>query len=274
MTDDSPRDRRPRNPLVEAVLARDREAEGAARTAIRHGQVRLAYQPVVQAASTERTAFWEGFARVLDETGRVLPAADFLPAIAEDEDARRLDCMALDRGIAALIRVPALRLAVNLSARSIGYRPWRRALERGLKRDATLGERLILEINEESAMQVPEIAGAFMTEMQAEGIAFALDDVGAGRTSLRHLAELPVDILKIDGRFTRDLDTRADAQAVVRAVAALARELDLFTVAEKVETAGDAALLTDIGIDCLQGYFFAAPTLSPPWADDATRAAG
>ena len=98
--------------------------------------------------------------------------------------------------------------------------------------------------------------------------------MGAGRTSLRHLAELPVDILKIDGRFTRDLDTRADAQAVVRAVAALARELDLFTVAEKVETAGDAALLTEIGIDCLQGHFFAAPTLSPPWADDATRAAG
>ncbi|SLN60021.1 Cyclic di-GMP phosphodiesterase Gmr [Roseivivax jejudonensis] len=254
------------NPIAEAVSLRDRGLQATAEEAIRHKQVRLAFQPVVQAHAPEHIAFHEAFVRVLDPTGRVLPAAEFMPAVEATETGRLLDCIALDKALTQLRRTPDLRLAVNMSAHSIGYARWRRTLERAIRSDPTAGERLILEINEASAMRVPDIAGAFMSEMQSTGVAFALDDFGASHSELRNLRTFPVDIVKIDGSFVRGLATDADNQAMVRALHAVARAFDLFTVAESVETAADAAFAADLGIDCLQGYFFAAPTMRPPWS--------
>ncbi|SFE85115.1 EAL domain-containing protein [Roseivivax sediminis] len=265
------RDTTPKNALVEAVSIRDSHMRAMADEAVRHKQVRLAFQPVVQAAAPDRVAFYEAFVRVLDDTGRIIPAAAFMSAVEETETGRLLDCIALEQAFAHLRDEPALRLAVNMSARSLGYARWRRALDQGLKSDPTLGERLILEINEASAMRVPDIAQAFMAEMQTSGITFALDDFGATVTELRHLRTLPVDIVKIDGAYVRGVARDPDNEAMVRALAAIAQSFDYFTVAESVETAEDAAFLTEIGIDCLQGYFFAAPTLSPPWADRRGR---
>ena len=74
------------------------------------------------------------------------------------------------------------------------------------------------------------------------------------------------DILKIDGQFARAVDTDPDNQVLCQALISLARHFDMLVVSEAVETAAEAAWLTAAGVDCLQGYHFAAPTLSPPWA--------
>lgn len=252
-------------PLGAALTGRHRDMPRMVAEAVADGRVALAYQPVVQALRPAHVAFHEGLIRVFDRQGRVVPARDFIAAVEPTATGREIDRLALELGLEALAEEPGLRLSINMSARSIGYPRWIRSLKSGLMRDATIGERLILEITEGSAMTVPELVMTFMADLARQGVSFALDDFGAGVTSFRHLRDFRFDILKIDGQFIRGIAEDADNQVLTNALRLIAEQFDMFTVAEAVETAADAAWLTELGIDCLQGYYFAAPTLHAPW---------
>ncbi|MEC3859888.1 EAL domain-containing protein [Mesobacterium sp. TK19101] len=257
----------PQSALAQAVAVRDRGTMAMVKAAVQHRNVLLAYQPIVQAGRPDKIAYYEGLIRVLDETGRIIPAKDFIDAVEESETGRMLDCIALEKGLVALSRVPDLRLAINMSARSIGYRRWMRLLTRALDRNPTIGERLILEITETSAMLVPELVVSFMAGLRDRGIAFAIDDFGAGYTAFRYFRDFQFDILKIDGQFIQGIARDPDNQVLTRAMVAIAQQFDMFSVAEKVERDEDARFLTQIGVDCLQGFYFGAPTVRPPWED-------
>ncbi|MBK5934816.1 EAL domain-containing protein (putative c-di-GMP-specific phosphodiesterase class I) [Rhodovulum imhoffii] len=256
------------SPLDVANALRAADAPRLVREAVSRKDVTLAYQPVVTAGEGY-IAFYEGLVRVFDTQGRAIPARHFIDSVETTEIGRRIDCLALEKGLRALAETPDLRLSINLSARSIAYPDWMKTLNRGLAIDPTAAERLILEITESSAMTVPDLVSVFMRDLQARGIAFALDDFGAGYTALRYLRNFYFDILKIDGQFIQNIHADADNQVLTGAILSIARQLDMLTVAENVEKSIDAAYLIDAGVDCLQGYAFAAPTLSPPWL--ATR---
>ncbi len=252
------------SPLAFAVAERDRATITMVRDALDQRNVMLAYQPVIQTRRPDRPAFYEGLIRVLDETGRVIPARDFIETVETSELGRRIDCAALSLGLNALQQDPTLRLSINMSARSIAYPDWSRTLRHGLKGDPTLGERLILEITESSAMLIPDTVAVFMADLQGQGISFALDDFGAGYTAFRYFKDFYFDILKIDGQFIRNIHADADNQVITGAMLSIARHFEMFAVAEMVETAPDAEYLTRIGMDCLQGYYFGAPTTMAP----------
>jgi len=253
------------NPLNAAVAGRDRSTLDMVKEAVQHNQTMLAFQPVMQARAPHQVAFYEGLIRVLDETGRVIPAREFMQVVEDTELGRDLDCSALEMGLRTLARNPSVRVSINMSARSIGYRRWMRVLERHLKKDATVGERLILEISEKSAMSLPEIVVDFMDRLQERGISFALDDYGTGDTAVRHFRQFLFDLVKIDGEFVRGIHSNPDNQFLTRALIAIAQQFEMLTVAESVETIEDAEFLVSIGVDCLQGYLFGAPTVRPPW---------
>ncbi|MFD0859020.1 EAL domain-containing protein [Roseovarius aquimarinus] len=262
------------DPLSYAIAARDRSTVEMVNDAVRHKQVMLAFQPVVPAGQSDRVAFYEGLIRVLDATGRIIPAREFIGAIETTETGRIIDCLALEKGLRTLSMHGGLRLSINMSARSIGYARWMRTLTKGLDADPTVAERLILEITESSAMLVPELVTGFMDEISQRGVSFALDDFGAGFTSMRYLRDFYFDILKIDGQFIRGIAQDTDNQVLTTALATIGRQFDMVTIAESVERADDAAFLTAIGIDCLQGYFFGAPSVKPVWlTPDARRGA-
>ena len=256
------------DPLSAAVNQRDRSTLEMVRSALEHKQVMLAYQPIM--ASTGDVAFYEGLIRVLDETGRIIPAREFINVIEETEMGRIVDCLALEKGLRALRKNPTLRLSINMSARSIGYGRWKRVLDRNLRNDPTLGERLIMEITETSAMLVPELVIAFMVDLQERCVCFALDDFGAGYTSFRYLRDFYFDMVKIDGQFIRGIGHNPDNQVLVRALVSIAQHFDMFTIAEFVENSDDATFLAENGIDCLQGYYFGVPTVRPPWEENTT----
>ena len=256
------------NPLDAALAKRDSAVLTMVRSALRRKAVLLAFQPVVQSRNHKSVAFYEGLIRVTDETGRIIPAREFITAAETDEVGRMLDCHALELGFEALAEEPALRLSINMSARSIGYPRWMNILQNGLRMDSTAGERLILEITESSAMTVPDLVIPFMKSMQREGISFALDDFGAGYTSFRYLREFFFDAIKIDKQFINGISKSLDNQCLARALMSIAEHFDMFTVAEGVEAASDAAFLSEVGIDCQQGYYFGAPTTIPPWRAD------
>lgn len=253
------------SPLSAALAERGRETLAMVRRAIDRADVLLAFQPVIQTVRPDRPAFYEGLVRVLDEQGRLIPARDFIDAVETSETGRKLDCLALEMGLIALSSDPTLRLSVNMSARSIAYPHWMQTLQRGLAADPTAAERLILEITESSAMVMPDIVSVFMKDLQALGISFALDDFGSGFTSFRYLRDFCFDILKIDGQFIRGIDENPDNQVLTQALLSIARHFDMFCVAESVETARDAEFLAGLGMDCMQGYYFGAPTVTPPW---------
>ena len=125
----------------------------------------------------------------MDETGRIIPAKDFMPVVERAELGREIDNVALNMGLRTLHENPSLRLSINMSARSIGYTAWSQTMRRFLNRDKTLGERLILEITESSAMLVPELVKDFMMNLQDQGVCFAMDDFGAGHTAIRYFKD-------------------------------------------------------------------------------------
>lgn len=258
------------SPFGVVISEVERSTLGMVRDAVQQRRLALAFQPVVMAADPARIGFHEALIRVMDPTGRPIPARDFIQAIESRELGREVDCAALEMGLDALARHPDLRLSVNMSARSIGYPRWQAALNRGLSRDETVGERLILEITEESAMLLPELVAAFMQETRRRGVSFALDDFGSGVTAIRFFRDFSFDIAKIDGQFIRGIPQDADNQVLAAALLAIARQFDMLCVAESVETATEAAWLRALGVDCLQGYLFGAPTTRPAW--DATGA--
>lgn len=255
----------PGSALDHALMQRDSRTVDMVRRAIEHRQVLMAYQPIVTTSWQDAPAYYESLVRVTDETGRIVPAKDFITAVEDTEHGRMLDCIALEKSLEELRREPNLRLAVNMSARSIGYKKWMRSLQRGLSADPTVAERLILEITEHSAMMVPELVVDFMSDLQRKGVAFAIDDFGTGYTALRFFKDFSFDILKIDGQFIRGVAGDADNQVLVGAMVAIARQFDMYTVAEQVENLADVECLIGLGVDALQGYYFAAPTISPPW---------
>lgn len=257
------------SPLDVAIAERDHDILKMVKTAIEKREVWVAYQPVVRSSRPNPVAFYEAMIRVIDETGRLIPAGEFIPACENDETGRKLDCIVLIEGMRALRANPSLRLSINMSARSIGYRPWLKALERGLNADATVAERLIVEVTEGSVVMIPDVTKAFVRDVQKSGIAFALDDFGAGFTSFKNLQDIGFDILKIDGQFTKNLTVDTDKLAIIRTMIALAKNFEMMTIAESVETASDAEVLQNMGVDCLQGYYFGAPTVKPAWPEFA-----
>ncbi len=255
-------------PLSRVLAERDRNILKMVENSLIRKNVALAYQPVVRSDQLGQVAFYEGLVRVLDESGRVIPAKEFINQIEDNELGRLIDCRAIELGLRALADDPTLRLSINMSARSIGYAPWIRSLNAGLAQDDTIGERLILEITESSAMQMPELVTSFMADLQSQGIAFALDDFGAGYTAFRFFKDFFFDVIKIDGQFITGIAHSADNQVLTRALVSIARHFDMFTVAECVESQDDIAILKDIGVDCLQGYYFGSPVMESPMEQD------
>jgi EAL domain-containing protein (putative c-di-GMP-specific phosphodiesterase class I) len=261
-------DNGPTNPLDIAVGMRDQKTLDMVAKALQYKEAMLAFQPVVLANRPKQPAFYEGLIRVLDSTGRVIPAKDFINTIENTEIGRLVDCLSLELGLRNLAMHPNLRISINMSARSIGYKKWLQTLEDGLRNQPEIAERLILEITESSAMLMPELVTSFMGDMQKKGICFALDDFGAGYTAFRYFRDFFFDIIKIDQQFIQGIHQDADNQVLVNALISIGKHFDMLTIAEGIEAREDAQYLINNGIDCLQGFYFGVPTIKAPWHKD------
>ncbi|MDX8352663.1 EAL domain-containing protein [Cognatiyoonia sp. IB215182] len=247
------------DPLHYAMASRDADVMLLVNEALDAGRARLAFHPIVTADAEPRVAFYEGLVRLMDDAGRIIPAAHFMPLVDETGMGRQIDCATLDLALKFLRQNPSVRLSVNVSARSIGDGEWRRILDAGLLHRNDLGDRLIFEISETSAMMLHENVIRFMAEMQPKGVGFALDGFGAGMTAFRYLKDFFFDLVKIDKSFIRGIESDPDNQVLAEALITVAHQFEMFAVADGVETAAEAAFLRQVGVDCLQGYYFGVP---------------
>ncbi len=244
--------------------------EQAALAALNGRQLRLARQPVVEAGS-RRLAFHEGLARLADTDGRELAPSDLMPLLERRGLIRLFDHRVLEIAAEGLAAEPDIRLAINVSPLSLGDSVWRDAFGGLFGGRSSLAQRLIVEVTETAAIAQESDITAALAAIKDTGARVALDDFGAGHTSLRTLRALPVDILKFDGAFTQNLARSTDDRFFVRTLIDLAQHLGLETVAEWVDSEAAARMLTEWGVSYLQGHLIGAAT---PWTIPGPAVAG
>ena len=218
-------------------------------------------QPIVE-LETGRVAQHEILLRLLEGNHHIGPEF-FLAAAERFGMVREIDRMVVSDAISILESGAAGTLDVNLSGASLGDPELLRVVESELKRAGVDPGRLVLEVTETTAIKDMGAAIKFADALHRLGCRLALDDFGVGFGSLYYLKYLPLDYLKIDGEFVRNLTTSARDRAMVAGIVSMARNLGLRTVAECVPDNETVELLRGLQVDCGQGYFLGEPTLAP-----------
>ncbi len=179
-----------------------------------------------------------------------------MPALGRE--AMALACEELARWV-ELPGATGLVMAVNVSAAQLYEPGFVEEVIALLARTGAPAERLKLELTESLLLTDIERAIEAMTRLREMGIRFSIDDFGTGYSSLGYLQRLPLDELKIDRAFVRDLPANASSLAIVRTIMALADTLHIRVIAEGVESSAQHACLLDNGCDAFQGFLFARP---------------
>jgi diguanylate cyclase (GGDEF)-like protein len=226
--------------------------------ALKGDGVRLAFQPIVDARTGKIVSF-EALIRMINEKGEFIPAGLFIPVTEQLGMAQIVDRKVLDFAMDALEADPDLILGINISGLTASQKGWPDILRNKFRNRADLSKRLVVEITETAAILDIEATKQFVDAVHELGGEVALDDFGAGFTSIRYLRTLQVNTLKIDRELLSDVVNNADQQVMVRTLIALARGLGLGTVAEGVETEPVAEWLRREGVDQMQGWFFGKP---------------
>jgi diguanylate cyclase (GGDEF)-like protein/PAS domain S-box-containing protein len=237
--------------------------ESALRRAVMQKDFVLHYQPEVD-LDTGKIVAVESLVRwKTEDSGTVMPG-DFIPLAEETgliseigewvlREACRQNKEWQDRGLAPR------RMAVNLSARQFADKAFLDTVVRVLEDTKLDPKWLELEITESQVMRQTEGMILLLSRLSEMGVHMAIDDFGTGYSSLSYLKRLPIQKLKIDQSFIRDITVDPNDAAIVVAIINMARSLDLETIAEGVETAGQLALLREKGCRTGQGFYFSAP---------------
>lgn len=239
------------------------EIERKLRHAIDRNELALCFQPQFKAGSRTPTGVeallrWhhpvdglitpDRFIPVAEETGLIVPIGEWVLANA---------CREMKHWIDAGLQ--PLRMAVNVSARQLRRRDFCEVVAGVLAETGLPAELLELEITESSVMENPEEAIDILQRIGSMGVSLAIDDFGTGYSSLAYLKLFPIDHLKIDRSFVRDIEIDLNDRAIAFGTIALAHSLGLNVIAEGVETEDQLELLRVNGCDEVQGYLFSKP---------------
>ncbi len=239
---------------------------------LKEGRFQLAFQPVVDAA-TGQPDFHEALLRMRAPDGSTVAAGHLIPIAEKLGLVRLIDREVVQMALGVLGRHREARLSLNISGTTATDPRWYPQIIALLSGHKALTPRLTVEITETVALGDMRATTRFVEQLKELKIKVAIDDFGAGFTSFRHLRAIPVDILKLDGSFCEGLSQNPDNQYYVRSLVALAHNFGIRTVAEWVETAEDAALLKDWGVDMMQGRLFGMADLAPPWPETGAESA-
>ncbi|MEO8305367.1 MAG: EAL domain-containing protein [Betaproteobacteria bacterium] len=254
--------------LTERV-SRRLSTETNLRRALERGEFTVHYQPLMN-LTTGRTDGAEALLRWPQEDQRLISPVEFIP-IAEETGlivplGEWVLLEACAQAQAWQAQHPGLRIAVNLSARQFRQKNLIGMIEQVLGESRLHPTLLELELTEGMLMHNVEEATHILARLDEIGIRLAIDDFGTGYSSLSYLKRFPIHTLKIDRSFVRDISTDPDDAAIVTAIVAMARSLNLKVTAEGVETEEQAAFLRSLDCDQAQGFHFGRPMPSAEFA--------
>jgi len=230
------------------------------RDAVDNGDLKLAYQPLVDPLTNEVKCF-EALLRWHDEEAGDISPAQFIPVAENDDLIIRIGEAALRQAcVDALAWPDTIRVAVNVSAKQFIRPGYRKAVAATLAASGLPPQRLELEITESVFVGDLETVDAIFRDLKKLGVRLALDDFGTGYSSLGYLKHGHFNKIKIDQSFVRGCTENGDINpAIIAAIVALAKALGMETVAEGVEAMDELALVKERGADLVQGYIFSRP---------------
>jgi EAL domain-containing protein (putative c-di-GMP-specific phosphodiesterase class I) len=237
------------------------ELETELRRALDQGELRLFYQPEVRSNgsldSFEVLLVWENprrgrtsaahFISIAEDSGMIIPIGEWVL----NEACRQ--CAAWRK------LYPHARLAVNVSALQFTHHRFLEMVEGALERAGLPGSALELELTESCILSDVTESARRMQRLRSMGVQLSIDDFGTGYSSLSYLRKLPVNGLKIDKSFLREVGSSPSSVSMVNTIVSLAKSMGLFVVGEGVETYEQLDLLRSAGCDRLQGHLFGAP---------------
>ncbi len=244
-------------------LSGDAEWSLELKDALQENRLRLVFQPIVS-VNNGRVSSYEALLRLLGRDGRVILPMTFIPAAERTGLMQTID----EWVIMAAMRYSAgeraqgrpIDLAINLSGVTLRNPRCLAYVREALAMTNAEPRSLIFEITETALMSDLDIVKVTLESLRTAGCRFSLDDFGSGFSSFGYLAELPVDVLKIDGSFIHDLARNLVHQRIVRAIAEVAHSLEKSTVAEWVEDVQSFKLLRKLRVDFAQGYYIGRPS--------------
>ena len=245
--------------MLDRTVKRTVAEAGAFGDMVRGNRFRLVYQPVVSLADSS-VHHYEALVRF---DGDRSPFA--MIRMAEELDIiEELDLAVAEQAVARIRADPegALRLAVNVSGRTIISSRFLENITR-IAEPGDLADRLIFEVTETAAIDDLALARRHIEALQAMTLQVCLDDFGSGAASFAYLQQLPVDVVKIDGSYVRELTSSGRDDAMIRHLVSLCRELNVATVAEMVETTAVEDMLRRAGVDFAQGWLYGQPVTEP-----------
>jgi len=231
-----------------------------------HDNFILFLQPIMDIKS-KTIKHYEVLLRMRDEDGSILSPADFIPAAEHTGLIHAIDHMVLRKAIAQAAKIKLtsshpISLSINLSAHAFNDSELLPILKDELISHNVDPTALVFEITETAALEDLPGARSLMSEIKELGCGFVLDDFGVGFSSFYYLRELPVDAVKIDGSFIRNLVENEDDQILVNALCSVARGFGKKITAEFVENKEIFEMIEKMDIDYAQGYFIGKPTKS------------
>ncbi|MEM7706226.1 MAG: EAL domain-containing protein [Pseudomonadota bacterium] len=247
---------------MQAEAARRAQIESDLRLAISRGQLRLHYQPQVDAANGTVQAI-EALVRWNHPALGFLPPAEFIPLAESTQMICRIGDWVLAEGCRQLAQWqkvrPGLRLAVNISPRHLENKWFLDGVKQIITDSGVDPSSIELEITETTVMENPEEVVRKLQELNRFGVRFAIDDFGTGYSSLANLRQLPVRVLKLDRSFIWGIGVNPDDETIIVATIGIAASMGLELVAEGVETEQQAKFLRDNHCVNHQGYLYFKP---------------
>ena len=233
------------------------------RRAIDHNEFVLHYQPLVDARNGQPTGV-EALIRWRDPSGQLIPPLQFIPLAEDTGLIVPIGTWVLETACAQLRQWhdaghPVLSMSVNVATRQFREVTFVETVRQAIQKSGIPPQSLELEITESILLESSDDTLGTLNALKQLGVSLAIDDFGTGYSSLSYLKRFPIDRIKIDRSFVRDLASDSDDLAIVRAIIALAQAMRLSVIAEGVETEAQLALLQSEECHNYQGYFYAKP---------------
>jgi len=221
----------------------------------------LYVQPIISMEESDEGAHYEILIRYRSPDGTIISPNDFLPSAERYNLIEKIDTWVVKNVVQWLEDHPdqEIMFSVNLSGRSIGSQTFHKFLQEILQKSSINKSTLCFEITETSVVENVEKSVEFINSIKRLGAKFSLDDFGTGLSSFSYLKRFPVDYLKIDGEFVRDIIENDTSFVFVRSMTEVGHSLDMKVIAEFVESDTMFSRLREANIDYIQGYYVGRP---------------